>query len=56
AIPAPPFVATAVNHRALAGDYSLAPGDYQASPTGRRTALFTNSPHPCWLGHTALNG
>ncbi|CAI9565903.1 unnamed protein product, partial [Staurois parvus] len=31
-------------------------GDNRASPTGRRTVLFTNSPPPCQLGHTALDG
>ncbi|CAI9546148.1 unnamed protein product, partial [Staurois parvus] len=55
ALPAPPFATVAVNHWVLAGDYSPAPEDYRGSLTGRRAALFTNSPLPCWLGHTALN-
>ncbi|CAI9561256.1 unnamed protein product [Staurois parvus] len=51
-----PFAAKAVSHRILAGDYPLAPSDYRASPTGRKTVLFSNSPPPCQLRHTALDG
>ncbi|CAI9611039.1 unnamed protein product, partial [Staurois parvus] len=51
----PPFAAVAVNHRVPTGDYPPVPGDYRASPMGRRIVLFTNSP-PCQLGHTTLDG
>ncbi|CAI9609894.1 unnamed protein product, partial [Staurois parvus] len=37
-------------------NYQPAPSDYVGSPTGRRGALFTNSPPPYRLGHTALDG
>ncbi|CAI9569861.1 unnamed protein product, partial [Staurois parvus] len=54
-LPVPPFAATAVSHQTPDINYLPEPGHFHHSLMGRRTVLFTNSPPPCQLRHTALS-